>query len=200
MTRRQLPLLVVDGYNVLRATPRYEALMDESGGPVHMSAGGSGRASGGGDIPVDPFERARAALVADVAAFAQGSYEPVIVFDGANNLSPERPVLRPAGVRVVFSDQGESADTGIERMCAGARKAGRDVAIVTSDRAIRQTAGMGPYAFSVTKISSALLVQEMEATDHEVARELGERTHVKMTVEDRLSPQTLAKLNALLGR
>ena len=45
-----------------------------------------------------------------------------------------------------------------------------------------------------------MLVHEMEATDREVARELADRTHTRMTVEDRLSPETLAKLNAILGR
>lgn len=193
-------LLVVDGYNVLRATPRYEDRIDEDGNPVHMSAGGSGRAAGGGSIDADPFERAREALLADVAAYAQGSYEAVIVYDGAQNLSPERPIMKAAGIKIVFSEQGESADSVIERYCSQARRAGRDVALVTSDRTIRSTAGMGPYASSVTKISSALLVQEMERVDHEVARELDARTHARMTVEDRLDPKTRAKLNALLGR
>lgn len=200
MAGKRRALLLVDGYNVLRATPRYEHLVDEDGAAVVVSAGGSGRAAGGGAIAGDPFERARAALVADVAAFAQGSYEAVIVYDGARNLAPDRPVLRAAGVRIVFSEQGESADAVIERLCAQARRSGRDVALVTSDNAVRSTAGLGPYASSVTKISSALLVQEMEATDREVARELDDRTHSKMTVEDRLSPEVRAKLNALLGR
>ena len=40
----------------------------------------------------------------------------------------------------------------------------------------------------------------MERVDYEVARELDERTHAHMTVEDRLDPKTRAKLNALLGR
>lgn len=193
-------LLIVDGYNLLRATPRYEHLIDESGSPTHMSAGGSGRAAGGGSIAGDPFERAREALLADVAAFAQDSYEAVIVYDGAQNLSPDRPVVTVAGVKIVFSEQGESADEVIERYSAQARRANRDVALVTSDRAIRSTAGLGPYASSVTKISSALMVQEMERVDREVARELDDRTHGRMTLQDRLDPATRAKLDALLGR
>ena len=200
MSKARLPLLVVDGYNVLRATPRYAALMDEQPDRIHVSAGGSGRAAGGGMIGVDPFERAREALVAAVAAFAQGPYEATIVYDGANNLSPDRPAPRTAGVRIVFSAQGESADAVIERLCAQAHRSGRDIALVTSDNTIRSTTSLGPYAASVTKISSLMLVHEMEATDREVARELADRTHTRMTVEDRLSPETLAKLNAILGR
>ena len=200
MPGKRVPLLVVDGYNVLRATPRYAHLIDEQGETTAVVAGGGGRAAGGGSITGDPFERAREALVADVAAFAQGSYEAVIVYDGANNLADDRPVLEPAGVKVLFSERGESADAVIERMCTTARRSGRDVSLVTSDNAVRQTAGLGPYASSVTKLSSALLVQEMEATDREVARELLVRTHAKMTLEDRLPPETRAKLNTLLGR
>ncbi len=38
----------------------------------------------------DPFDRARKLLVADVAAYAQGRYEAVVVFDGANSVSPDK--------------------------------------------------------------------------------------------------------------
>ena len=67
MPDQRRELLVVDGYNVIRATERYAHLIDE------------------GDA--DPYLRAREALLADVAAFAQGSYDPVVVFDGAGNLT-----------------------------------------------------------------------------------------------------------------
>ena len=90
-------LLVVDGYNVIFKSARYLARMDET-------------------VAGDPFEQARDLLVADVAAYAKGRYEPVIVFDAAGNVSPERPDLSKAGVRMVFSRTGESADAVIERM------------------------------------------------------------------------------------
>ena len=84
-------LLVVDGYNVIHATPRYESLIfDRSDDPYSR----------------DVFDRARTALIADVAAFAQGRYEAVIVFDGAGNVSADRPNLPRAGVRIEFSPTG----------------------------------------------------------------------------------------------
>ena len=110
---RTLPLLVVDGYNVIYGTGRYELMIDEHAGAgaladvAHLSRDPYGH---------DPFDRAREALIADVAAYAQGSYDPVIVFDGAGNLSEERPNFSRAGVRVLFSRTGESADTEIERL------------------------------------------------------------------------------------
>ena len=145
-------LLVVDGYNVMGASPRYQHLVDE---------GGDSR-----DLGTDPFVRARERLVTDVAAFAQGRYDAVVVFDGANNLSDERPTCMCAGVTVEFSRQGESADALIERIVTDARRAGRSVALVTSDNTVRATVGMG-----VARMSSDLLVHEMEVGDAEVAEE-----------------------------
>ena len=174
-------LLVVDGYNVIFGTPRYKSLMDEPGER---------------DLDHDPFERARELLVADVAAFAQGRYEPVIVFDAAGNVNPEHPELRRAGVRMIFSPTNVTADTVIERLVGECRRQMREVTVVTSDNTIRATVGGIP----VTRISSAMLAHEIDVLDDEREADIAERRHGKLTVEDRLDPKTLAKLNALLGR
>lgn len=174
-------LLVVDGYNVIFGTPRYKSLMDEPGER---------------DLDHDPFERARELLVADVAAFAQSRYEPVIVFDAAGNVNPEHPELRRAGVRMIFSPTGVTADTVIERLVGECRRQMREVTVVTSDNTIRATVGGIP----VTRISSAMLAHEIDVLDSEREVDIAERRHGKLTVEDRLDAKTLAKLNALLGR
>lgn len=174
-------LLVVDGYNVIFGTPRYKSLMDEPGER---------------DLDQDPFERARELLVADVAAFAQSRYEPVIVFDAAGNVNPEHPELRRAGVRMIFSPTGVTADTVIERLVGECRRQMREVTVVTSDNTIRATVGGIP----VTRISSAMLAHEIDVLDSEREVDIAERRHGKLTVEDRLDAKTLAKLNALLGR
>ena len=86
MARRAL--LVVDGYNVIYGTTRYQGLIDEHAGAgaladvAHLSRDPYGH---------DPFGRAREALLADVAAYAQGTYDPVIVYDAAGNLADDRP-------------------------------------------------------------------------------------------------------------
>ena len=191
MARRAL--LVVDGYNVIYGTTRYQGLIDEHAGAgaladvAHLSRDPYGH---------DPYERAREALVTDVAAYAQHAYDPVIVFDAAGNLSDERPDFSRAGVRVVFSATGESADTVIERLVTQARKRNRDVLLVTSDNTIKFTVGGVP----VTSISSQLLATDIGtvAKDAELARE--ERSHARMTLEDRLSPEAREKLWKLLGR
>lgn len=174
-------LLVVDGYNVIFGTPRYKALMDEPDAR---------------QLDHDPFDRARELLVGDVAAFAQGRYEPVIVFDAAGNVSPEHPELRRAGVRMIFSPTGVTADTVIEKLVGECRRQGREVTVVTSDNAIRATVGGIP----VTRISSAMLAHEIDVLDCERGVDISDRRHGKLTVEDRLDAETLAKLNALLGR
>ena len=168
-------LLVVDGYNVIYKSARYLARMDET--------------SDG-----DPFEQARDLLVADVAAYAKGRYEPVIVFDAAGNLSPERPDLSKAGVRMVFSPAGESADTVIERLVTEARLAPQAVTVVTSDRTIRATVGGVP----VTRVSSDVIVADVNALVTEYSRENEARQTQHMRLEDRIDPAAREKLWKIL--
>ena len=173
---RDLPLLVVDGYNVIGASARYCELIDKSSD--------------------DPTERARWQLVSDVAAFAQGAYEAYAVFDGANNLSPERPQTDEAGVHVLFSATGESADEVIERLAKRARASARETCVVTSDNTVRATVGGVP----VTSISSALIAREFDLAKDEAQRIAAEDGHTHMTLADRLSPDARAKLDAMRGR
>lgn len=193
MASSSLPLLVIDGYNVIYGATRYETLIDEHAGAgaladvAHLSRDPYGH---------DPFERAREALIADVAAYAQGSYDPIVVFDAADNLSDERPNLSRAGVRVVFSRTGESADAVIERLATRARSTGRNVLLVTSDNTIRFTVGGVP----ITTVSSQLLARDLETTSREIETERQERSHGRMTLEDRLSPAAREKLREMMGR
>lgn len=193
MRRSSLPLLVVDGYNVIGATPRYALLVDE-----HAGAGALADVASLSRDPYghDPFETARATLVNDVATYAQGRYEAVVVFDAAGNLSDDRPAFRPGGVRVVFSRTGESADTVIERHVVRAREQGREVMLVTSDNTIRATVGGIP----ITTVSSQLLARDMKTANEEVAVARDDRSHMRMTVEDRLDPASRERLWKLLGR
>ena len=168
-------LLVVDGYNVIYKSSRYRARMDET------AAG-------------DPFEQARDLLIADVAAYAKGRYDPVVVFDAAGNVSPERPDLSKAGVRVIFSAAGESADAVIERLVTEARLAPHAVTVVTSDRTIRATVGGIP----VTRVSSDVLVTNMDALAVEYRRENDVRQTQHMRLEDRIDPAARERLWQIL--
>lgn len=193
MSTKKRPLLVVDGYNVIHGTPRYAAMIDE-----HAGAGALADVASLSCDPYghDPFDAVREALIADVATYAQGTYEAVIVFDAAGNLSDDRPNFKRAGVRVMYSETGESADTVIERLVAGARSRQRDVLLVTSDNTIRFTVGGIP----VTTVSSQLLASNIEEVRRDVEVSLDERTHMRMTLADRLDPKTREKLWKLLSQ
>ena len=193
MRKKALPLLVVDGYNVIHGTTRYAEMIDE-----HAGAGALADVARLSRDPYghDPFDRVRQVLVADVAAYAQRSFEPVIVFDASGNLSEDRPDFSRAGVRVVFSRTGEDADTVIERLVTKARREDRDVLLVTSDNTIRFTVGGVP----VTTVSSQLLAHDIDAVRADVATSYEERSHTHLTLADRLSPEQREKLNRMLGR
>lgn len=170
-------LLVVDGYNVIHADTRYERLIfDRSDDPYSR----------------DVYDAARTALIADVAAFAQGRYEPVIVFDGAGNVNPDRPNLPQAGVRIEFSPTGISADTIIQRLCSDAREHGRACSVVTSDGTIQATV-MGK---GITRISARMFVGEVKQVDADVA-EAEAAPDIKLTLGSRLSGDALSKLAVL---
>ena len=174
-------LLVVDGYNIIHATPKYERLIYDRSDEPYTS---------------DVFDSARMALIADVAAFAQGSYEAVIVFDGAGNVNPDRPDITQAGIRLVFSRTGETADTVIERLVTECRLQEREVTVVTSDNTIRATVGGIP----VTRVSSTALISDVVTNEKDAWVANEERNHQRLTVADRLDPAVRAKLDALLGR
>lgn len=174
----QKELLVVDGYNVIHATPKYERLVFDRG-----------------DHPfsTDVYDAARSALIADVAAFAGRQYEAVIVFDAAGNVSADRPNIKQAGCRIEFSPTGVTADTVIQNLCTEAREQGRACSVVTSDAMIQATV-MG---HGVARISSRMLVEEIAEMHQDFERTREEQVDIKLTLGSRLSPETRAKLAAL---
>ncbi len=103
-----LPLLVVDGYNVLHADDTYLALAET-------------------DVDV-----ARRRLVDDVTVFASGRYDSVVVFDGGG------PDPGPVGRVTVEWSGSRDADALVEALAFEARRAGRLCVVVTTDRATRE--------------------------------------------------------------
>lgn len=175
-------VLVVDGYNVIRDSPRYRRLIDEDlAGPILH----------------DVYVRARTALIADVAAFAQGSYEAAtVVFDGFGNPDPERPPLRMAGVDVVFSPSGVEADAVIERLVAERRAAGCEVTVITSDAGVQSTV----FGDSVVRLSARMFDNEASAMNEQIAeRAVAPFTGgpVHATVADRLPADVRARLKEM---
>ncbi len=172
-------LLLVDGYNVIRAQGPYRHLVDD-------------------DLcdPVlhDVYVRARAALVADVAAYAQGSYtRTTVVFDGFGNPDPERPARRSAGIDIVFSPSGVEADAVIERLAREHRTAGWEVTVITSDAGVQSTV----FADGVTRLSSRMFTNEAQAmNDHidQLRYVPNTGAPARLTVRDRLPEDVRQRL------
>jgi len=99
-----------------------------------------------------------------------------VVFDGASKAGFGRGQSQEKGIRVIFSGQGETADTAIKRMCA---QEGKNLTVVTSDRALaRAVSSAGAVAIDVEEFEARLemaLSLEAKGEDGEEGRDKGER-------------------------
>jgi uncharacterized protein len=113
--------LVIDGYNLIRQSPALSAQEELS------------------------LELGRDALLERLRQYKRvRSHRITVVFDAANkpNLAEERS--QQQGIRIIYSGQGETADTVIKRIC---RKQGEKVLLVTTDRELASYAeGRGSVA------------------------------------------------------
>ncbi len=106
-----MKLLVIDGYNLLRAIPHLAEL--ERGDP----------------------EGARDALMDELNAYKRvKGHRIVVVFDAAGTPFSEQSSYH-GGVKVVFTKQGELADSRIEAMTRELRE---KAVVITSDRSLRK--------------------------------------------------------------
>ncbi|MDR2493425.1 MAG: NYN domain-containing protein [Coriobacteriales bacterium] len=165
-----LRILVVDGYNVLRSSGMYD---------------GDGQA----DFSHEHYNKSREALISDVAVFAHRRFVATVVFDGGGNPSSTGNTADVAGVRVVFSAAGVSADTVIEEEARAAADDGHEVLVVTSDAATQWTV----FSKKVTRMSALGFADEMRALKTLTHAEL-ERTLVKRTLGERLDETTRERL------
>ncbi len=131
--------LIVDGYNVIRATLPYRTIAERD------------------------LEAARAALVGDVAAYAGTERIATVVFDGGGNPRSQGTPHRMWGVTVIFSPHGVDADTVVEAMSRRLREAGDTVEVVTSD-AQTQWAVMGE---GVLRRSAVEFAQELRTSERD---------------------------------
>ncbi len=178
MAKQRRRLLIVDGYNVLRSGSRYRNVLHSGPNP---------------DYDNDAFNRAREALINDVVAYAGRDSDAVIVFDGADNEYSDGTSERIAGVRIVFSRAGDSADKVIEKMAWEARERGVETMVVTSDASIQNTVfGGGVDRMSANGFSRAVALH-----DHESRLDDSPKVAVKNTLAERLNPEMRAKLAAL---
>lgn len=136
--------LIVDGYNVINAWKEFAALREEN------------------------LEHARDLLVAGIAEYsAFKGYRGIVVFD-AQEVSGPGEVTKIHGIEVVFTDEGETADSWIERRAYELGRLRRKVFVVTSDYAEQiNILGAGAY-----RISSREFREEYRKTRQEIAARL----------------------------
>ena len=174
MQRRQV--LIVDGYNVIRNNDRYAYL-------------GIDYESGEG------WNKAREALINDAAQLAQEHYERcTVVFDAAGNPDSTGTPVRKAGIDVVFSPAGVSADSVIERLAHDARESGFEVVVVSSDFTIQATV----FGGGVASLSSLAFTEDSADVEEERRGLARQAASEKRTVADRIDAETRAKLEAMV--
>ena len=159
-------VLIVDGYNVIR----------QPGGPYARL------------FERDP-DAARTRLVSDVAGYAYGEWIATIVFDAGGNPHADGAPERVAGIDVVFSAHGSSADSVVERLASEARASGRRVTVVSSD-AQTQWSVMGS---GVQRMSARDFIDEVLGED-ELRSESNPSGSTKSTLSERLDSATLDEL------
>lgn len=117
--------LIIDGYNVINAWKEFETLRESS------------------------LEHAREILIEKISEYsAFKGYKGIVVFD-AQEVQGDGSLLKMQGLDVVFTDEGETADSWIERKSheLGQKKA--KVFVVTSDYAEQiNVLGSGAYRIS----------------------------------------------------
>ncbi len=161
-----MPRLIVDGYNVMHADAAYRDLAD------------------------DDLDSARARLVEDVAAYCEGELRGTVVFDGGDNPGSDGAPHHVAGVTVLFSRGGESADSVIESLARRSRERGERVTIVTSDAATQWTVMGG----EVVRMSSAEFVRAVRDTGRDWAEHNPEGAR-KGTLQERIDPAVRSVLS-----
>ncbi len=153
-------VLIVDGYNVLRAASGpYAALADE-------------------DLDI-----ARSRLVTDVASALDPGTSATVVFDGGGNPASDGAEHEVAGVTVVFSPFGVTADSVIEQRAARHRADGDSVTVVTSD-AQTQWAVLGAR---VVRLSAAGFARDL-AVEHAERAEANPVGRRRTTLAERVDP------------
>ena len=135
------------------------------------------------------LDEARELLVNDaLKAAGWTGRQMIVVFDAHRGPEPERTESRAGGaVRVIYSAPGESADDVIERLLSTLE----DLATVyTADFALQRTA-LARGSTRATPREFANLLDELPAVTR------SPEAHRRSKIRDRLSPETLRKLEEI---
>ncbi len=172
MEAKRHDYLLVDGYNVIHDWQELKAMLAN-------------------------IDHARDRLVDWLASYgAYKDYEVLVVFDAhsaAGHQERSLPVYRH--VTVIFTREGETADSFIEKAAYQFAKAGRAVYVATSDAAEQQIIlGVGAYRISARELRHDV-IHTIRVMQHRIAQ--GGRQTDRNEIEGRVNEEVLEKLNAL---
>lgn len=127
-------------------------------------------------------EAARNELVARLTAFQDATNERVVVvFDGRGAKTTSS--MRKAGIQVIYSRSGQTADSVIERLVANYGTS-HDLRVATNDRAEQMTAS----GFGAGIISIGQLMAEMEVAARELSQRIRKHNARRAPAQRRESP------------
>lgn len=131
-----MDVLLIDGYNVLYAA--YQELMEDLG-------------------------HARERLASDLSEYAAAKgVRAVLVYDAHSAIGAEkRYEVSCEGLQIVYTSEGETADSFIEKHAYQLVRQGERVFVVTSDR-MEQTIALGTGAYRVTARELALQIKQVK--------------------------------------
>ena len=163
--------LLIDGYNVVNNWKEFKAVREEN------------------------LEHAREMLLAVAAEYAAfKGQEVILVFDAqeVQGLSNEES---RAGARIVFTAEGETADSWIERRTYELVKEGNKVFVVTSDYAEQIVIlGVGAYRISAREFNEDYLAVKKQINERNSMEVKGK---ARNEVGNRLKDDVLVKLERL---
>ncbi len=162
--------LFVDGYNVINSWPNLKTVKEHS------------------------YEFSRVQLIGILQNYvAYKGYKMVIVFDAQLLKGSIQKKERQGNLVVVFTKEGETADSYIERMV---NNIGRDmeVCVITSDSLEQQIT----FQRGATRMSSIEFYHEVIATQKKIEIEIEKRYLGKRNwLEERIDGETLEKLEKM---
>lgn len=165
-------MLLVDGYNVVNAWPELAALMDN-------------------------LEHARDKLVDILGGYgAYKDYKIIVVFDAHGVKGPDITLeVLPGKLQVVYTKQGETADSYIEKTAYRMVREGLDVYVVTSDWAEQLTIlGVGAWRIPVRELRNEVL--QMDKRIHEGYGKTSFNGR-RRELEGRINQDVLKRLNEM---
>lgn len=159
--------LIVDGYNVIAR---------KAGAPLSK---------------IPNLEEARRELENELAEYRAVYDEHVVVVYDAHLRDGIGVLDERAGIRIVFTDTGETADARIERLVYDLRDNFRNITVATSDAAEQQVS----FGGGALRISAAELLIRLDAMQQYVARQTDrQNAKTRSTLADNLAGDVMKAL------